>query len=94
MWTAQQPLDHDYKLFVHLADATGRPAAQWDGLPEQNTAQTSQWNPGQTHEDHVLLAIPETTPPGDYTLRVGLYDPTSGERLGDRAVDVAQITVK
>jgi hypothetical protein len=94
VWTAQQPLDHDYKLFVHLADATGRPAAQWDGLPEQNTAQTSQWNPGQTHEDHVLLAIPETTPPGDYTLRVGLYDPTSGERLGDRAVDVAQITVK
>jgi 4-amino-4-deoxy-L-arabinose transferase-like glycosyltransferase len=93
-WLPSAPLPLDYKLFVHVAGADGRPVAQWDGLPGLNTARTSQWPVGETFQDHVLLTIPPTTPPGDYTLLVGLYDPATGDRLGDRAIPLTQLTVR
>ena len=87
-------LDRDYKVFVHLADDAGRPVAQWDGMPGLNTARTSQWHAGETFKDHVLLVVPVQTPPGEYTFRVGLYDPATGERLGNTAIDVSTVTVR
>lgn len=93
-WRADQPLDHDYKLFVHLADETGRPVAQWDGMPRMNTSATSRWPLGETVTDRTLVAIAEGTPPGAYSLLVGLYDPQTGERVGRGAVEVATITVR
>jgi hypothetical protein len=94
VWTPQQPLPIDYKLFVHVAGADGRPVAQWDGLPGLNTQRTSQWPVGVPFRDHVLLAIPPETPPGVYALLTGLYDPTGGARLGDRAVPLTSLTVR
>jgi 4-amino-4-deoxy-L-arabinose transferase-like glycosyltransferase len=93
-WRPQQALDRDYKLFVHIAAAGGRPLAQWDGYPCLNTARTSQWVPGQTVQDHVLLPIPTDLPPGDYSLLAGLYDPANGERLGDQAIELGTITIR
>ncbi|HXF63422.1 MAG TPA: hypothetical protein VNK95_17465, partial [Caldilineaceae bacterium] len=94
VWLPQAPLALDYKLFVHVAGADGRPVAQWDGYPGLNTARTSRWPTGQPFDDHVLLAIPADAPPGDYTLLVGLYDPASGARLGDRAIAVTPFTIR
>jgi 4-amino-4-deoxy-L-arabinose transferase-like glycosyltransferase len=92
-WLPTQPLRHDYKLFVHLADATGRPLAQWDGLPGLNTARTSQWAVGETFTDHVILPIPPDIASGKYELLVGLYDPVGGARVGGRAIAVAVISL-
>jgi 4-amino-4-deoxy-L-arabinose transferase-like glycosyltransferase len=94
VWTPHRSLPLDYKLFVHVAGADGRPVAQWDGLPGLNTARTSQWPVGEPFRDHVLLTIPAGAPPGDYSLLVGLYDPASGDRLGDRAIPVTQLTIR
>lgn len=93
VWRPQQALTTDYKVFVHVAEESGRPVAQWDGLPCLNTARTSQWVAGQAVSDHVLMTIPEDLPSGRYSVLVGLYDGASGERLGGQAVEVATITV-
>ena len=93
-WTVEQPLERDYKLFVHIADAEGRPLAQWDGLPGINTALTSQWPVGEPFRDHVLLRLPDDLPPGRYRVITGLFDPASGQRLGERTVPVAEIEVR
>ena len=94
VWRALQPLDADYKVFVHVAGPDGVPVAQWDGLPGLNTARTSQWTVGEPFRDHVLLPIPAATPPGDYTLLAGLYDPATGLRLGDQAIPLATLRVE
>jgi 4-amino-4-deoxy-L-arabinose transferase-like glycosyltransferase len=94
VWRAEQLLDRDYKLFVHLADAEGRPVAQWDGLPGLNTARTSEWRADEPFDDHVLMTIPPAVAPGDYQVLVGLYDGESGQRVGDKAVDLGQVTVR
>jgi hypothetical protein len=40
------------------------------------------------------MRIAEDVPPGAYSLLVGLYDETSGERLGGQAIQVATITIR
>ena len=94
VWTPQQQLPLDYKLFVHVAGADGRPLAQWDGYPGLNTARTSTWPVGEAFRDHVLLPLPADLPTGDYTLLAGLYDPATGDRLGDGAVTLTPLTVR
>jgi len=94
VWRPMQPLVTDYKLFVHLADERGQPVAQWDGYPCFNTARTSQWPAGEPTADHVLLRIPDDVPPGEYSLLVGFYDGLTGERLGDRAIHVATMSIR
>lgn len=94
VWRSEQPLDRDYKLFVHLADAEGRPVAQRDGLPGLDTARTSEWRVGETFDDHVLMTIPQDIAPGDYRVLVGLYDGESGQRIGDKAIDLGAVTVR
>ncbi|MCZ7567831.1 MAG: glycosyltransferase family 39 protein [Ardenticatenaceae bacterium] len=90
-WRAERPPDRDYKVFVHLGD--GQPRAQWDGFPGLNTARTGRWPVGKRFEDHVLLRVPPG-PAAIYPLIVGLYDPTSRERLGGQALTVGTVTVR
>ncbi len=92
-WTPLQPLERDYKVFVHVADALGRPVAQWDGFPGLNTARTSTWPVNQPFLDRVFVRIPEDAPPGEYRLLTGMYDPESGDRIGD-AISIGAVTVR
>ena len=94
VWRPEQPLPQDYKLFVHVAGADGRPVAQWDGLPGLNTARTSQWPAGEPFRDHVFVRIPDDAPPGEYTLLAGLYDGETGARLGDAAIPIATVEIR
>jgi hypothetical protein len=94
VWRPHQALAGDYKLFVHLADELGQPLAQWDGFPCFNTARTSRWAVGEATTDHVLMALPDDVPAGEYNLLVGLYDPATGGRLGDRAITIAKMGVR
>lgn len=92
VWEIDAPPSADYKLFVHLADAEGRPLAQWDALPGLNTARTSTWQPGTPFHDHALLPVPDDLPAGDYQVLVGLYNPESGTRLGGRGVRLGEFS--
>ncbi|MFQ5400527.1 MAG: ArnT family glycosyltransferase [Anaerolineae bacterium] len=63
--------------FVHLEDAWGY---RWSQV-ETFAYPAEQWQPGEIIVQHVELPVPPGAPPGAYRLRLGLFDPDSGDRL-------------
>jgi uncharacterized membrane protein len=82
-WKLLQPMGADYKVFVHLRDRTGRTVAQADHIPSEALVAlpTSTWREGEIVPDVSYLRVPADTPPGEYQLLVGLYNPDTLERL-------------
>jgi hypothetical protein len=79
--TEEAPPPKDYSVFIHLFDAGGNLIAQWDGEPLMGEYHTRFWRPGETLLDWWEVPIPWDIPTGPVELRIGLYDPLSGERL-------------
>jgi len=85
-WQALSPIPEDYHVFVHLE---GDPQAgsapgiwgQADGRPVCWTYPTFDWRPGQIIADQHAVSIRPDTPPGAYPLLVGMYQPSTAERL-------------
>lgn len=84
LWEAYAPVDRDYSVFVHVVDAAGQTVAQSDGWPGCGAEATHAWAVGAVHVDPRVVDLPEPLPPGRYTVRAGLYDPATGERLPAR----------
>jgi hypothetical protein len=84
-WQSQAAMDRDYTVFVHLVGPDGTIVAQDDAPPGDPFFPTSTWLPGDFVNGPHQLALPANTPPGDYTLLVGLYHQPTAERL--QAVD-------
>jgi 4-amino-4-deoxy-L-arabinose transferase-like glycosyltransferase len=80
-WRALRRPDADYTVFVHLRDAAGATLTQADGPPQAGAYPTSFWDAGEAVIDDRAIALPADAAPGDYTLVIGLYDLTSGNRL-------------
>ena len=83
-WRAQVPVAGDYKVFVHLVDATGQIVAQNDAAPVAGLRPTSSWSPGEVVVDPhgvLLRGASQELAPGEYRLHVGIYLPATGERL-------------
>lgn len=80
-WQTASALATDYHVFIHLEDGEGQIIAQADGQPGQWTRPTTTWEVGQVIIDRHGLWLPPDIPPGPYILRVGLYQPATGERL-------------
>ena len=83
-WQSLAPTEIDYRVFVHLVDDAGQIMAQSDATPAGDAA-THGWIVGEVVEDPHALFASDGAFSGAYQLRVGLYDPVSGERL--EAVD-------
>ncbi len=66
----------DYQPFVQLEDTHGH---RWSQV-EAFAYPAEQWQPGETIIQQVRVPIPPGTPPGDYRLRVGLFDQGTAER--------------
>lgn len=80
-WRALTQPVADYTLFVHLVDSQGNTLAASDQPLTGNYYPSGLWDP---HEEitHVhRLPLPATLPQGEHVIRLGLYDPRSGERL-------------
>ena len=73
-WRTDTPLTQRYKVFVHLYDSQGALVAQTDSEPGATLRPTNTWAPGETVVDRYGVLLPDETPPGLYTLSVGLYD--------------------
>ncbi|GIW11191.1 MAG: hypothetical protein KatS3mg061_2248 [Dehalococcoidia bacterium] len=81
-------------MFVHLADASGRPLAQADGPPLNGAYPTAFWS-GRVSgvADRHRLFLPATLPPGRYHLLGGLYRLRDGSRLPAGATDAVELGV-
>ncbi|MCW5851605.1 MAG: glycosyltransferase family 39 protein [Anaerolineae bacterium] len=96
-WQAARELDRDYTVFVHLYDASGRLVAQHDSPPRGGSRPTSRWSSGKPVTDYHGLLLPPGSS-GVLSLRVGLYDPATDQRLrltdGRDMVEMGQIMVQ
>lgn len=102
-WQAASPVASSYTVFVQLVGphnpSTGNPLwGQHDGAPVAGTFPTDRWPAGLIVRDRHTLVIDPTAPSGDYLLIVGMYDPTTGERLtvpntDDNAIHLQTITL-
>ncbi|MCB0196406.1 MAG: hypothetical protein KDJ65_30920, partial [Anaerolineae bacterium] len=82
----------------HLRNAQGETVAQKDQPPLSGTYPTSLWDPGEIIADELSLPIPDTLPSGSYTLVIGLYELSSGQRLAipdhpDNSITLTELKV-
>jgi hypothetical protein len=99
-WQTSEVLPLDYTVFIHMTDASGGQLAA-DGPPLNGDWPTSAWQPNRLVIDSHTLIFPA---PGDYMIRVGLYDPATviplaafradGSEWPDRAIELATVSVK
>ncbi|HEX2172520.1 MAG TPA: hypothetical protein VHL09_08750, partial [Dehalococcoidia bacterium] len=82
-WAAGASPDRDYTAFVHLVDSAGGIVAQHDGPPAAGRWPTSLWRDGDRIADARPIALPANRRAEVAGLRVGLYNPENGERLGE-----------
>jgi hypothetical protein len=95
-WQATERPPASYKVFVHLYAPDGQLVAQHDGFPVNEMRPTDSWHPDEAITDnHGLLLPPDA--PSRLQVIVGLYDPTTGERLslagGGDVLTVGEIEV-
>lgn len=80
-WRANRPPGQVYSSFVHLVDDVGTIYAQHDNLFLGVLYPATRWRQGEHLLEVHEISVPPDTPPGDYTLGVGIYDPGTLERL-------------
>lgn len=80
-WKPLHPLEDDVRLTLQLTDGAGRAWASDFPLPGMWAYPPSKWEPGQVITDYEGLTIPWGAPPGEYTLRLGAAEESSGRAL-------------
>jgi hypothetical protein len=94
-WRSTTPLPTDYTVFIHFRAADGFVRSQADGPPVSGHYPTTAWQPGEIIQD--IHSFPESNLSQTDHLVIGLYDPTTGQRLpafdahGNRLADDALI---
>jgi hypothetical protein len=81
IWQADGPTDLSYAVFVHLIGPDGLIHGQQDHPPAGGAAPTHSWATGQVIVDEIALPVYDDAPLGVYHIAVGLYNPTSADRL-------------
>ena len=97
-WRAKQVPVADYTVFVHMIDSQGQMVAQADSQPQSGSYPTSFWDVDELVADPHTLSIPAGVQPDTYTVRVGLYQLTTGERLPvdgtlDNEIEIGKLVV-
>jgi mannosyltransferase len=92
-WQTAARLEHDYQVSLRLSNSRGDVFVQSDWPPLAASGGASAWQPGLPVADRRGLWLPADLPPGDYALSMVVYDPASGQPLGQPIV-VPNIGVK
>lgn len=79
-WKAQQEMEINYQVFVHLLDTSGVPVQQSDKL-NPGEFPTRRWPADKYVRDIHQLALPASLPVGRYHLSVGMWVQDEGWRL-------------
>lgn len=80
-WQTLEEMDVSYTVFTHLLDAEERLWGQADSAPLGGEAPTTSWLAGEVITDRYEIVVDPETPAGTYRIEIGMYDPTTGERL-------------
>jgi hypothetical protein len=80
-WQAQTAPGRPYTVFTHVLDGNSKVWAGKDNEPVDGFYPTTQWTPGEVVRDPYDIPLPTDLAPGEYRLSVGMYDPTTQERL-------------
>ncbi len=76
-WRAEGAVETDVTVFAHLLNAEGALVAQADGYPLLGMQPFWVWTPGEAVRD---VRHFEPVPSGEYTIRLGLWEPATGDR--------------
>lgn len=79
-WESLAPMAARYRGFVHLVGAENSRWGQHDDDPACRLL-TTDMRPGQRSSRQFRLPVDPATPPGEYQVVFGLYDPATLERL-------------
>lgn len=80
-WRALRRMDTSYKIFIHMIDSeSGELTAQKDVVPRNWTYPTHWWEANEIVSDKVSIPLADV-PTGTYNLVIGVYNPTSLDRL-------------
>ncbi len=80
-WRTPVPIRDSFNIFVHIVDNSGALVAQYDGVPAAGLRPMPTWESGEIVTDRIAVSLPSDLPPGQYTIRVGIYNPASQLRL-------------
>ncbi|HSM58208.1 MAG TPA: hypothetical protein VK879_18790 [Candidatus Sulfomarinibacteraceae bacterium] len=73
-WRTHRQIERDLTVFVHLIDNRGDIIAQLDQRPFAGRWPTPVWLEGEAYQDLIHIELPPSLTPGNYGLRIGLYD--------------------
>jgi hypothetical protein len=96
LWQANAEISTSYRVFIHLVDENGSATAiiaQSDGEPANWSRPTTGWAAGEYIIDPHTLILPASPEDNLMTLRVGLYDPISGQRLFSNLTDFVELPI-
>ncbi len=86
-WQSEGGVTRPYKVFTHLQGNTFNAETgnflwgQQDNEPVANTRPTTTWRAGEVIVDTYAIPVATHAPLAEYMVIVGLYDPTTGERV-------------
>ena len=101
-WEALAPSTVDWRPVTYLRDRDGKVVDQTERSLGGGSGGTTTWEPGRWVFRGSTLTVPPRTPPGDYTLGLGLYDSrarrmaavTSGPDAGGEEVRLGTVRVR
>ncbi|MCP4417905.1 MAG: hypothetical protein GY805_14870, partial [Chloroflexi bacterium] len=90
LWRAEAEMPTSYRVFIHLVADDGQIIVQSDGEPVSWSRPTTGWVTGEYILDVHSLTLPSKLP-ANVSLRIGLYDPATNERLQTETAAFATI---
>jgi len=76
-WETLTTIAEDYKVSLRLLHDEGHLGAVRDAYPVLDAYRTDSWRPGEVIVDTHHLPLLAGLPPGDYTIQVTMYEPTT-----------------
>lgn len=80
-WQARKKVENAYQIKVALVNSRGQIAVEQVFAPADGKFPTTEWNPGETLRDSVVLNIPAELAAGDYALSAALVLPDKPTKL-------------
>ncbi len=82
-WKLLQSVNYNYQATLQLLNANGENVAQTDETPLSELLPMTRWQTNELYREPLRVKIPDALAPGEYRAIVKLYNPRSGEVLGE-----------